>query len=79
MLHSTNVTLVDDWLSIASEYAFNRLNDIKKDGLRTVIFVDIGYSKCSFFVIEFTAKEPRLLDCEHMRFTGSKNMDHLIT
>lgn len=40
--------------------------------------MDIGYSKCSFFVVEFTPREPRLLDCEHLRFMGSKNMDHLL-
>lgn len=77
-MHSYSVTLIDDWLSIASDYAYNRVVELKS-GHRAVVFVDIGYSKSSFFVIEFTPKEPILLDCEHMRFIGSKNMDHLIT
>lgn len=45
---------------------------------RTVLFIDVGYSKTSVFVIQFSQTESRLLDCEHLRFVGSKNMDYLI-
>ena len=43
-----------------------------------MVLLDIGYAKCSFFVVEFTKKDFRLLDSEHLRYVGSKNMDHLL-
>ena len=73
-MRSSVIFLVDDWVSLAAEYAYSHAGDIR-NGSRTVVFVDIGYSKCSCFVVEFSPKEPRLLDCEHLRFMGSKNMD----
>ena len=77
VVQQKKVFLVDDWVSLAAEYAYSHSSEVR-NGLRTVIFVDIGYSKCSFFVVEFTSSEPRLLDCEHMRYMGSKNIDHLL-
>jgi molecular chaperone DnaK (HSP70) len=56
VLHSPEVMLIDDWLSIASEYSYNKITEIKAMEPRIVIFIDIGYSKCSFFVIEFGRK-----------------------
>lgn len=69
---------MDDWICIASEYSFSRLKQIKTGDPRAVVFVDIGYSKLSIFIMEFNQKDVKLLDCEHMRFTGSKHMDHLL-
>ena len=62
VFHDIQVSLVDDWVSLAAEYAYTHSGEIR-NVMRTVVFIDIGYSKCSFFVVEFTAKEPKLLDC----------------
>ena len=74
-----SIRIIDDWISIATEYSFNRVKELNAIVTpRVVLFLDVGYSKTSIFVIEFTAKETHLLDVEHLRFVGAKNMDHLI-
>ena len=50
VLGGATVSLVDDWVSLAAEYVYSHAGDIRQGG-RTVVFVDIGYSKCSFFVV----------------------------
>jgi heat shock 70kDa protein 4 len=77
VMTGSRVSLVDDWVSLAADYAYSHAGELQQ-GARSVVFVDIGYSKCSFFVVEFHPNEPRLLDCEHLRFIGSKNMDQVL-
>ena len=37
--------------------------------------MDIGYSKVSLHLVQFTRHEARLLDWQHLPYTGCKNMD----
>ena len=46
--------------------------------MRQVIFLDVGYSKFSMSLVQFTQYEGRLLDWEHLPYTGLKNMDNNI-
>ena len=78
VLHSQQISLIDDWLSLASQYAYNKVVQLKVGEPRIVVLLDIGYAKCSFFVIEFGKKDFRLLDSQHLRYVGSKNMDNLL-
>ena len=70
---------MDDWQSLACEYSYFRMKEIKAiTEMRNVVFVDIGYSKVSLFLLQFSHYEGRLIDSEHLRFTGTKNMDHVL-
>lgn len=56
--------IMDDWACICSEYSFTRVKDLTgSSSSRIVLFVDVGYSKSSLFVVEFGPTECRLLDC----------------
>ena len=41
-------------------------------------FLDVGYSKVSLCLVQFTRFESRLLDCEHLPYTGCRNMDRSV-
>lgn len=45
---------------------------------RNVVFIDFGYSKLSVFAVQFTNTAARLVDYDHLKFTGSKNIDRLL-
>lgn len=47
--------------------------------MKNVVFMDIGYSKISLQLVQFTRFEGRLLDWEYLPYSGSKNMDHFIS
>ena len=44
-----------------------------------MIFIDIGYSKFSIYAVRFMAERCQLLDYEHLKYTGAKNMDNYLT
>jgi hypothetical protein len=68
--------LVDEWISLSADYAFKHLKELKSlQEMRYVIFLDVGYSKVSMSLVEFTRHEGRLVDWEHLPYTGCKNMD----
>ena len=73
------VRIIDDWLSLSSHYAYTRLKELKTlQEMRHVIFLDVGYSKFSMSLVQFTQYEGRLLDWEHLPYTGIKNMDNSV-
>lgn len=74
------VHLVDDWVAIASEYFYARIKELQQvPSHKDVIFIDVGYSKFSIYAVRFTQDKCHLLDYEHLKYTGSKNMDNYLT
>lgn len=71
------VGLVEDWVALAAEYSSTRREELAHEE-RVVVFVDIGYSKTSMFVVGFGHDGCRLFDAEHMRFLGSRNFNQLL-
>jgi heat shock protein 4 len=70
------VRLVDEWAALAAQYTYNRLKELRTlEEMRHVVFLDIGYSKVALSLVQFTRFEGRLLDWEHLPFTGCRNMD----
>ena len=47
--------------------------------MRNVLFLNFGYSSFSLSLVQFTQYEARLLDSEHLPYSGCKNMDHHLT
>jgi molecular chaperone DnaK (HSP70) len=55
--------LVDDWICLATDYSYSKIKQLKTSEPRSVVFVDVGYSKLSLFTVSFNQNEAKLLDC----------------
>lgn len=70
---------MDDWSCLAASYVYSRLQELKGlQEMRQVLFLDVGYSKFSLFLVQFSQFEARLIDWEHLPYTGLKNMDEAL-
>ena len=73
------VRLVDEWATLASHYAYTRMKELKQlHEIRYILFLNLGYSCFSLSLVEFTQFEARLLDCEHLPYSGCRNMDQTL-
>ena len=72
-----NVTrLINESTAIALDYGIFRKNDLDANNARNVLFFDFGHSKLSIFVCSFTNGEMNVLEQEHCRHIGCRDIDY---
>lgn len=55
-----------------------RKNDLDAAIQRNVLFIDYGHSKLSLFACSFTNSEMSVLEQEHYRNIGCRDIDYLV-
>jgi hypothetical protein len=55
-----------------------RKNDLDATNHRNVLFIDFGHSKLSIFACGFTNSEMNVLEQEHYRHIGCRDIDYHI-
>jgi molecular chaperone DnaK (HSP70) len=74
------VRLVEEWTAVGCQYAYTRVKEIRSlEEMRHVLFLDVGYSKVSLSLVQFGRFEARLVDWQHLPYTGAKNMDRQLS
>jgi heat shock 70kDa protein 4 len=70
------VRLINESTAIALDYGIFRKNDLDANTPRNVLFIDFGHSKLSTFVCSFTSSEMNVLEQEHCRHIGCRDIDY---
>lgn len=72
-----NITrLINESTAIALDYGIFRKNDLHATEPRNVLFIDFGHSKLSTFLCSFTKEEMNVLEQEHCRHLGCRDIDY---
>jgi heat shock protein 4 len=68
--------LLNESTAISLDYGMFRKNELDATTPRNVLFIDFGHSKLSVFACAFTNSEMSVLEQEHCRHIGCRDMDH---
>ena len=68
--------LLNESTAIALDYGIFRKNELNADTARNVLFIDFGHSKLSLFLCSFTSGEMNVLEQEHCRHIGCRDIDY---
>lgn len=68
--------LLNESTAIALDYGMFRKNDLDATNPRNVLFLDFGHSKFSLFACGFTNAEMNVLEQEHCRHIGCRDIDY---
>lgn len=72
-----NVTrLINESTAVALDYGIFRKNELDANNARNVLFIDFGHSKMSVFVCSFTNSEMNVIEQEHCRHIGCRDIDY---
>jgi molecular chaperone DnaK (HSP70) len=68
--------LLNESTAVALDYGMFRKNDLDATTPRNVLFLDFGHSKFSLFACAFTNAEMSVLEQEHCRHIGCRDIDY---
>jgi heat shock protein 4 len=72
-----NITrILNESTAVALDYGMFRKNELDATNARNVLFIDFGHSKLSIFAASFTNTEMNILDQDHSRHIGCRDIDY---
>jgi heat shock protein 4 len=72
----TITRLLNESTAVALDYGMFRKNELDATNARNVLFLDFGHSKLSLFACSFTNAEMNVLEQEHCRHIGCRDIDY---
>jgi heat shock protein 4 len=69
------IRLINECTASALAYGFFRKPELDEKISRNVVFVDLGHSKCTVSVVDFTSKKMKILAHTSDRNFGGRKMD----
>jgi heat shock protein 4 len=78
--HQFGIQLVNESTAVGLDYGFYKKTEFpeKEEEAKNIMFIDLGHSKLSLYVIKFTKNYQKVVYQNHLRQLGCKNFDELM-